>query len=316
MVENGQNIQASIHYRIRCNFHTTVWTIILFFSGSHDSGAYWLDRAGGIAEDEPSIIRTLANSCCCGISVVYQWALTQNLSVKGQLEHGVRYLDLRLCGRPGSPDVHVAHGLYGHRLHDILLEIKEFMDENQKEFVILDFNHFHNMTSVDHREVLILIIKIFGVQILGGDTPMSAWSITLDNLWKTPARLMVFYGHPARNEFSFFWSEEYLQSPWANTTSSSALVRFHENNYYQSVRRGEGEFYVWQGVLTPSTGTVIGNLCSSLERKLVPRATSAFLDWIKDKVPSRVGINICCADFVEKYNFIPSILSLNKNIQT
>lgn len=186
----------------------------LAIPGSHDSGAYWLDRAGGIAEDEPSIIRTLANSCCCGISVVYQWALTQNLSVKGQLEHGVRYLDLRLCGRPGSPDVHVAHGLYGHRLHDILLEIKEFMDENQKEFIILDFNHFHNMTSVDHREVLILIIKIFGVQILGGDTPMSAWSITLDNLWKTPARLMVFYGHPARNEFSFFWSEEYLQSPW------------------------------------------------------------------------------------------------------
>lgn len=283
-------------------------------TGSHDSGTYWLDRAGGIAEDEPSFVRTLANRCCCGTSVVYRWALTQNLSVKGQLEHGVRYLDLRLCGRPGSPDVHVAHGLYGHRLQDILSEIKAFLDENLKEFIILDFNHFHNMTAVDHREVLILIINIFGETILGGDTPMSAWNMTLENLWKTPARLMVFYGHPSRNEFSFFWSEEYLQSPWANTSSSSDLVNFHQHNYYNSARRGSGEFYVWQAILTPSATTIVANLCSSLERKLASRATPAFLDWVKDKVPSRVGINICSADFVEKYNFIPSILSLNEKV--
>lgn len=261
------------------------------------------------------MVRTLATRCCCGISIVYRWSLTQHLSVKGQLEHGVRYLDLRLCGRPGSPDVYVTHGLYGHRLKDILVEVSEFLEENPKEFLILDFNHFYNMTSVDHREVLILIISAFREKILGGDSPNLAGKMTLEEIWKTPARMIVFYGHPSRNEFSFFWSREYIQSPWANTDNSTALVNFHERNYNQNARRGAGEFYVWQGVLTPSAKTIITNICSSVESKLVPRANPAFLGWLKNKVPSHVGINICCVDFVEKYNFVPNVLSLNKHIQ-
>ncbi|XP_062580978.1 PI-PLC X domain-containing protein 2-like [Saccostrea cucullata] len=216
----------------------------LAIPGSHDSGAYWLDKAGEIAEDEPPILRRMAKSCCCVVPIVHRWSLTQNLTVKEQLEHGIRYLDLRLCGRPGSPDVYVAHGLYGNKLEDILMEIKEFLNENPKEFVILDFNHFYNMTSVDHRQVLHQIIGTFDAKILSGDTSMSVWKMTLENLWKTPARVMVFYGHPSRNEFPFFWSEEYIQSPWANTASSSAMVNFHECNYNQNVRRGAGELYV------------------------------------------------------------------------
>jgi hypothetical protein len=177
--------------------------------------------------------------------------------VKDQLEHGIRYLDLRLCGRPGSPDVYVAHGLYGHRITDILKEVSDFLDDNPKEILILDFNHFHNMSSVDHREVLILIISTFREKILGGDTLKLAGKMTLEEMWRTPARIIVFYDHPSRNEFSFFWSGDYIQSPWANTDNSSALVNFHERNYNQNARRGSGEFYVWQGVLTPSTKTII-----------------------------------------------------------
>lgn len=39
---------------------------------------------------------------------------------------------------------------------------------------------------------------------------MLVWSIILDNFWKILVRLMVFYGYLVRNEFFFFWLEEYL----------------------------------------------------------------------------------------------------------
>lgn len=46
------------------------------------------------------------------------------------MEYGVCYFDFWLCGWFGSFDVYVVYGFYGYRLYDILLEIKEFMDEN------------------------------------------------------------------------------------------------------------------------------------------------------------------------------------------
>ncbi|KAK3101616.1 hypothetical protein FSP39_004891 [Pinctada imbricata] len=288
----------------------------LAIPGSHDSGTFCLHPEEGVAVDQSDAIRRIV-TCCCGLgkSVIHKWSQTQTLDFIGQLDKGVRYLDLRVCGKPESADLYFVHGLYGQRVSDGLRDIERFLHLHPQEIILLDFNHFYNMTPDDHTILLNEIKDIFGAKLAEYNPYLSLWKLTLEHFWRTPQRLIIFYHNPMWNSVNFTWPSELIPSPWANVSSTSSLVQFHEHNYFGHTRSDNGAFYVWQGVLTPSTATVAGHLFSSVKDRLAHKATRAFLSWLGDKVPSHIGINICISDFVEDEDFTTEVILLNNKVQ-
>ncbi|KAK6055073.1 hypothetical protein COOONC_07422 [Cooperia oncophora] len=118
--------------------------------GSHDSGGTpELDPKLPVADDLPDFIRRMGASPFVKAGVK-RWGVTQNYSIRKQLEHGVRYLDLRVAYPPpkvraSERDFRLVHGLFGMTLRHCLTQVADFLKENKKEVVLLDVNHVYDV---------------------------------------------------------------------------------------------------------------------------------------------------------------------------
>ena len=92
----------------------------LVLPASHDSGMY-----------------------TAGLSVI---AKTQELSILGQLEYGIRYFDLRPKFDAGDERIDIHHGgVEGPTLAEVLLDIQAFAAAGgRQELIIIDFSHFED----------------------------------------------------------------------------------------------------------------------------------------------------------------------------
>lgn len=81
-----------------------------------------------------------------GISVL---AKTQELSIGGQLEYGIRYFDLRPKYDAGDGRIDIQHGgIEGPTLAEVLLDIQVFAAAaGRQELIVIDFSHFEDFGS-------------------------------------------------------------------------------------------------------------------------------------------------------------------------
>ncbi|XP_075056176.1 PI-PLC X domain-containing protein 1 isoform X2 [Mixophyes fleayi] len=94
-----------------------LWDIPLYnlsLPGSHDSMTYCLDKTSTIDDSLPKLLLVLEKYVpCITRSIILRWSTTQNLSVVGQMDAGIRYLDFRIGERPNVPsDLYFVHGFY------------------------------------------------------------------------------------------------------------------------------------------------------------------------------------------------------------
>lgn len=261
--------------------------------------------------DMPRPVRLFADSfCCLGKRVTCDWSLTQSLDVLQQLQAGIRYFDIRTCVKPGSSgEFFVLHGLYGHRIRNLLLSVLSFLYVHPKEVVFLDFNHFYNMTADTHKQLIDLIQDFFGDKLVPSYfIATKPQDISLRSLYATPHRVFVFYQAGYFLTEAGLWPSSAIVAPWADTDDVKIMVEFLENWY--KTKAFSWQFTVAQGVVTPSYNTVAKHLCTTLKKISVP-ATSTFTDWVASKTAGQHGLNICIADFVETNLFIPTVISLN-----
>ncbi len=146
-----------------------LWQITV--PGSHDSGAYRLSNAiapGGsapewiqnllrIGDQIPLVGQDLDNFI---LEVLHDWSLTQSLDIAGQLNLGIRYLDLRPTFYQNN--FYAYHSLVGPSFADILGQIKSFLNNISRELVILDFSHFANFQDEQHAQFISLIQETLG----------------------------------------------------------------------------------------------------------------------------------------------------------
>lgn len=262
-------------------------------------------------------IRRLGSSCC-GQRVVHRWSKTQNLTIVEQLEAGVRYFDFRVAVHPTTMEFRFVHGLYAGLVPHALRDINTFLTYNPLEVVILDFNHFYNMNETAHRMLLAEIRNVFGYRSVPSHFSTPAYirsGLNLQALWKTPYRVITIYHADSIAPFQEIWAESVIEAPWANTNDIASMIRFLDRHYTDGHRYNNDNLYVWQGVVTPRTKDIALHLTSSLEARIASKATREFVKWLNSgKVPGPKGINICCADFVEMHDFIPTVVGLNQNI--
>jgi len=122
--------------------------------------------------------------------VIYKWSVTQSLSFREQLEAGIRYFDLRVAVRQSTRQFHFLHTLFGGRVDDGLQEIKTFLDTHAKEIVVLDFNHFYDMTEDNHRDFVARVLSIFGDKVC---MLVGLENISLNMMWENGLQVVIVY---------------------------------------------------------------------------------------------------------------------------
>lgn len=251
-------------------------------------------------------------SCCgCVAGIFKKWGTTQTLNVRQQLEAGIRYIDIRVCVKPGTVDFYFLHGLYGPTVRQCMVEINLFLDEHPKEIVFLDFNHFYNMNDISHKQLLHMLLEIFDNRLTRPSFDNDPKTQTLENIWRTSQRIYLFYHSNLVRPFTSFWSGAYIVAPWPNKNKSADLIRYLEDQYDGGKRASSGDMYVWYGILTARTSNIAYHLCGSLQHNLALDATEEFSNWLSNKKTGPQGINICATDFVDRFNFIKTVIDLN-----
>lgn len=241
--------------------------------------------------------------------VIYRWSVTQSKTFTQQLEAGIRYFDLRIACKPHSDDIYVLHGLYGQKLETLLQEIAAFLRSHPKEVVLLDVNHTYNMTDFLHKQCLSMILEICGYSMC----PFKAAdSLTLEKLWSKHQQVVVFYHDDSAKQNLMFWSGDYIPNPWPETDNLKELMGILETNYQKP--RSPNQFYVTQGVLTPTFFYIVTHVEKSLKGDLDTKVAQPFIDWLKTKKSGAQGINICILDFVEMAEYVPMVIGLNNSL--
>nr|XP_022300676.1 PI-PLC X domain-containing protein 3-like [Crassostrea virginica] len=281
----------------------------LAIPGSHNSITYSLDPDSQVTPDQPWMVQNLAYMFGVIVRyIIYYWSVTQHLTAEQQLNAGIRYFDLRVSRHNSSGKVYFSHGLYGTDVISCLESINIFLDVHKKEFVILDFNHFHGM-ELDHHKSLIMNMKsIFGNKICSST---NINNVTLQKLWEKGLQVIILYHyeHVFNDHHDVLWHESYISSPWAETADISQLLSFldkHKRTSYDQER-----FFCWQGILTPSAQTIILNPFGSLKEVLAAELAPSFVTWVKNCKSVNCKHGIFIADFVEMAEFIPTVIELN-----
>ena len=188
-------------------------------------------------------------------------------------------------------------------------KIALFLDDHASEVVILDFNHFYDVSQESHRCLIDKILKRFPSKLC---PPTDMKEVTLKFMSERGYRLIVFYQDNIACDHPQLWGKCRISSPWPNTPDVHVLLKTLTENFTKS--REISKFYVTQGVLTLTEEYVIANLLKTLKETLARDAAKPFVEWLKSKTAGREGINICIMDSVELENYVASVIQLNYSL--
>lgn len=281
----------------------------LAIPGSHDSGAFWLDPHSPVCPDEPSTIRNLVKVFgSCAKHIVIKWSTTQKLIISEQLEHGIRYFDMRNGYLSSEDDVFFVHGVYGHKIDDLLRAIQVFLRTHPKEVVVVDFNHFYSMTDSIHSRLAKSISSIFDGMIFPANS--NGIRFTLNDMREVGKQVVIVYDNSTVcQKYTKFWPSTAIFSPWPNTSSVTKLIdSLHKR--FDSLRADS--FNIFQAILTPQTITIAAHVFSSLEKCLAKKCDKAVAEWLANVYTSKqLGVNIVICDFISLDICSLDIIKLN-----
>ena len=152
--------------------------------GTHDSGTY-----------EPVSVFGSA------------WIKTQNLSLRDQLNRGIRVLDLRI-GQNSPGDYIISHDTWRtkYSLSQALQEVKDFISATDKEIVVLDFHRFIQLgdQSFDYDQLKAQVkSSLNGYYLPVGEGKDK----TLSEIWQTSGqrRIVVAWNNSQNIDTNYMW---------------------------------------------------------------------------------------------------------------
>src|SRR5690606_4690544 len=98
-------------------------------------------------------------------------------------------LDLRVCLNQTDNEMYIVHGMYGANISDIINEIAAFTSAHPQEIVLLDFNHFYQMTDTSHAQLYQKLKTAFGSSMVLRNNCLSS---TVKELWAAKQNVVVF----------------------------------------------------------------------------------------------------------------------------
>lgn len=274
----------------------------LCLPGSHDSFTYSLEPGSGAGPDQPPCIRRLTRTFPNISSRIFmRWSRTQEADLLKQLQGGFRYFDIRLeaVDENDEREWRVLHCLMGARLRGLLLQVRQFLDEHPGEVVILDIQHTYSFLKSDHAAMASFLLSTFNHLLVPYENTTMP---SLGALQSKNNRVVVIYPPGAPSNMSF-WPRKGCPTPWPETTDTSKLRSCLCEGL---AKRNPEHLFVSQGVLTPSTTTILFQPFSGLRKSCGDRANKCVLEWLKNGAEP----NILITDFVLEDPTTKEILAL------
>ena len=282
--------------------------------GTHDSGTYAISADSDFSPDNPNDAKDFIKKYLESVpyldipakKIFAGWAKSQSKNITEQLEAGIRYLDLRVCRRSGN-DMYIVHGMYAENVNVVIDAVHTFVTNNDKEIIILDFNHFYEMTTGSHNALVSKLISTFGNVLAPRSFTVDA---TVNDLWAKKQRVIILYGNgDAVTANAQLWSQSSISSPWPNKTDTASL----KNALEGELPNKRDTFFVLQGVLTPDGEMIkkgfLPDHWHSLE-DVAKDTTPKVVGWIKDLWANQ-NLNIVIVDWFEVSNYVDVVKSLS-----
>ena len=115
----------------------------LVIPGTHDSGTAAISEENAIVSSDKGIPESLAK---IAPQKLVGWSKTQDLTIRKQLEIGVRFFDFRVSFEKEDKNndnmLCLSHGLRGEKLDDVLADIQDFTKKNPREIIMIKFKSF------------------------------------------------------------------------------------------------------------------------------------------------------------------------------
>ncbi|VDK68979.1 unnamed protein product [Litomosoides sigmodontis] len=298
----------------------------LAIPGSHLSGTCNLKEDSEITPDQTWCVRVLDSNDMIR-KAVYNWSKVQTISIKQQLEAGIRFLDVQVAYL--NEGIYVVHGLRSMEVRDLFKRVDDFLALHPKEVVLIDINHFYEFREEHHEKLLDMINNLFGDRLIHRPaTVRTAMSYTLNKIWNSTGRVIIFYqpplpslkandinGHAGSSDIiklpNYVWSRQFIKTPWPKTDDVKCMVD-DVGNIIQA-RTLEDGFQACQAIVTLTVNSIIRQPTGTFEARFGRRATRALVEWLRQNGYSyRSNINVIVADFVDENSFCNTMIDLNK----
>ncbi|XP_064459878.1 PI-PLC X domain-containing protein 2-like [Ornithodoros turicata] len=231
----------------------------LFIPGTHNSG---------------SIVTNATQK-----GIVWNYIMTQDLSILQQLLMGIRYLDLRIGYYTGDhrEKFWVVHSVFktATTLRTVLEQVREFM-ERTNEVVVLDFHRFP-VGFEDHH--VHYALWDFVLQVVGPEKMTPAYlteHVQLGTLWSLNKRLVVCYNSKARPRHPLLWPG--VLHRWADARTGTELYHFLEGTLSEPIER----LWAATAALTPTYKSALLSPRTGL-RDLADSVAYNLSQWYRDR---------------------------------
>jgi len=227
--------------------------------GSHDSFTSCLCSHSSVAPGEDRWIDMPIIK-----SVGIRLAKTHYISMREQLDIGIRYLDLRVAQVRGIFYTHHAY-IATNLLNDLAL-IKDFIDTNLCEVVLLHFSHFKAMDNPKYHNELITTIQQLFDKLIAPDhyTPEH----TLEQFITENKRVIVLYEwyNPNKDDQRLWFQDKmrlHFETMWFNKDNTKDLL---EKMTAYLNNPPTDKIYITQAIITPPEKSSGGGIVSFLNK--------------------------------------------------
>ncbi|XP_030561263.1 PI-PLC X domain-containing protein 2 isoform X1 [Drosophila novamexicana] len=285
----------------------------LAIPGSHNSMTYGINSSSKLAPDAESAIRRWHRFFPC---FVRRWSKNQSSTILEQLHLGVRYFDLRIA--QNDDKFYYCHGLFAMEVFEPLQELRQFLDTHPGEIIILDLQHFYNMTVAQHQQLHKEILQFFD-QRLYATTDGYLLECSLTRCAELQRQVVLIYRRCPIGLPPQFWPSYAWPTPWPNTASVKKLQSFLADSL---LSRQPQQGYVSQCILTP-TGRYIALRVFFTLKRTAKRVDKKLKPWILEQLPGPFAsgqsprVNVFLADYVNLKNgqFCNWVVELNTKLE-
>ncbi|MFW5780582.1 MAG: phosphatidylinositol-specific phospholipase C domain-containing protein [Bacillota bacterium] len=171
---------------------------------------------------------------------------TQDLSIYEQLNIGTRYFDLRVMDAlTGNKEKHenlrMYHGIIPTptTFYTVATEIREFIEKEKSEFLILDFQHFRNQP---HEQIVEIIEEVLSPDKYALKRSNNVSQTTMADIRKMKARYIITWGSYS----SYVDLEKDYIHYRQDTLFSPYQVSFHNQTNQRLIQDGFDNYYSLQ----------------------------------------------------------------------
>ena len=289
--------------------------------GTHDSGAYLLgDRKSPDFGTAEWLIGGTWN-------ITKPWAITQRLDIKGQLDGGVRWLDMRTAW--DGDDFYFYHAVMGPKTRDMLRQVRSFIDEpgHDHELIVLEFCNWQGLgpktpNSVWEKLSRLILDELGPENIYRQGSANAAKSESnlihtrlADILGGAKSRVLVFFqGHTDRAPFAYDAVRAYGGS-YANRAD---WTQVEADQKAKLAAHRPGKMFILSWTVTANPDVIAQDVAHrtdaahpSLDLERLTRggqraAMRSIANW-----PGHEKINVVICDFFDSSPLVPLCCALN-----